>query len=80
MTELDKLKEFTICSVDKLRDEKVRMTVTTSFCLVQDLKVGNINSIRVVKYSVLHTFMTSMLRFLCGCSYLFTFLLSSQFY
>jgi len=54
MTELDKLKEFTICSVDKLRDEEVRMTVTTSFCLVQDLKVGNINSIRVVKYSVLH--------------------------
>ena len=62
MTELDKLKEFTICSVDKLRDEEVRMTVTTSFCLVQDLKVGNINSICVVKYSVLHTFMTSCLR------------------
>jgi len=33
MTELDKLKEFTICSVDELRDEEVRMAETTSFCL-----------------------------------------------
>jgi len=33
MIELDKLKEFTICSVDELRDEEVRMAETTSFCL-----------------------------------------------
>ena len=33
MTELDKLKELTICSVDELRDEEIRTAVTTSFCL-----------------------------------------------
>jgi len=65
------------------------------------------HSISVVKYSMVHTFMTSclpvclavisltafncdvnyftwkyqtVLHFLCSCSYLFTFLLSSQFY
>jgi len=32
MTELDEFKEFTICSVDKFREE-VRMAETTSFCL-----------------------------------------------
>ena len=33
MTELDKLKEFAICSVDEFRDEEIRMTETTSFHL-----------------------------------------------
>jgi len=33
MTELDKLKELTICSVDELRDEEIRTAETTSFCL-----------------------------------------------
>ena len=35
MTELDKLKEFAICSVDEFRDEEIeiRMTKTTSFRL-----------------------------------------------
>ena len=33
MTELDKLKEFAICSVDEFRDEEIRMTETTSFRL-----------------------------------------------
>ena len=33
MTDLDKLKEFAICSVDELTDEETRMTETTSFCL-----------------------------------------------
>ena len=33
MTELDKLKEFVICSVDEFRDEEIRMTKTTSFRL-----------------------------------------------
>jgi len=83
---------------------------------VQNLKVGNTYSISVVKYSILHTFLTSCLRklvrvclavihwllsvivylnmwikifyvkisvnasFFCSCSYLFTFLLSWQFY
>jgi len=32
MTELDKLKEFAICSIDDLRDEaEIRMAETTSF-------------------------------------------------
>ena len=35
MTELDKLKELTICSVDKFRDEVVRMAETKSFCLFE---------------------------------------------
>jgi len=33
MTELDKLKEFTICSIDELRDEEIRMAETRSLCL-----------------------------------------------
>ena len=33
MTELDKIKEFVICSMGELRDEETRMTETTSFCL-----------------------------------------------
>jgi len=33
MTELNKLKQFTIFSVDEFRDEEVRMAETTSFCL-----------------------------------------------
>jgi len=33
MTELNKLKELTICSVDELRDEEIRTAETTSFCL-----------------------------------------------
>ena len=33
MTELDKLKEFAICSVDEFRDEEIRMAETTSFHL-----------------------------------------------
>ena len=33
MTELNLFKEFAIYSVDELRDEKIRMTETTSFCL-----------------------------------------------
>jgi len=33
MIELDKLKEFTICSVDGFRDKEVRMAETMSFCL-----------------------------------------------
>jgi len=32
MTELDKLKEFAICSIDELRDEEIRMAETT-FCI-----------------------------------------------
>jgi len=35
MTKLDKLKEFSLCSVDEFGDEEVRMTETTSFCLSQ---------------------------------------------
>ena len=33
MTELNLFKEFAIYSVDELRDEKIRMAETTSFCL-----------------------------------------------
>ena len=33
MTELDKLKEFAICSFNEFRDEEIRMTKTTSFRL-----------------------------------------------
>jgi len=33
MTELDKLRELRICSVDEFRDEEVRMAETTPFCL-----------------------------------------------
>ena len=32
LTELNLCKEFAICSVDELRDEKIRMAETTSFC------------------------------------------------
>jgi len=33
MTELNFFKQFAICSIDELRDEKVRMAETTWFCL-----------------------------------------------
>jgi len=33
MTELNLFKGFAICSVDELRDEKIRMAETTSFSL-----------------------------------------------
>jgi len=33
LTELDKLNEFAICSIDELRDEEIRMVEITS-CLV----------------------------------------------
>jgi len=33
MTELDKLEDFTICSIDGFRDKEVRMAETMSFCL-----------------------------------------------
>jgi len=33
MTELDLFKEFAIGSIDELRDEKIRLADTTSFCL-----------------------------------------------
>jgi len=35
MTKLDKLKKFAIVSIDELRDEEIRMTETTSFCLTE---------------------------------------------
>ena len=39
--------------------------------MVQDLKVGNTNSISMIKYSMLHTFMTPCLRnCLCLAVYL----------
>jgi len=33
MTELSLFKEFAICSVDELRDEKIRAAEAASFCL-----------------------------------------------
>jgi len=33
MTELDKLKEFAICSVDEFRDQEIRMAETTLFAV-----------------------------------------------
>ena len=33
MTELNLFKEFAICSIDEIRDEKIRMAETTWFCL-----------------------------------------------
>ena len=37
VTELDKFKEFTICSIDEFRDEEVSMaeTTITSFCFAE---------------------------------------------
>jgi len=37
MTELNKFKEFTICSIDEFRDEEVSMaeTTITSFCFAE---------------------------------------------
>jgi len=35
MTKLEKLKKFAIVSIDELRDEEIRMTETTSFCLTE---------------------------------------------
>jgi len=33
ITELNLFKQFAICSIDELRDEKIRMAEITSFCL-----------------------------------------------
>ena len=33
MTELNLFKQFAICSIDELRDEKIKMAEITSFCL-----------------------------------------------
>jgi len=108
-----------VIDISKSRQFSTNVKYSIILWTVQELKVSNTNSICVVKYSMLHTFMTpclhkllrvchevisliafshrifkqnncdvkyctwkyqTILHFLCSCSYLVIFLLSSQFY
>jgi len=114
-----KVSHCTVIDISKSRQFSTNVKYSIILWTVQELKVSNTNSICVVKYSMLHTFMTpclhkllrvclevisliafshrifkqnncdvkyftwkyqTILHFLCSCSYLVIFLLSSQFY
>jgi len=46
MTELDKFKEFAICSIDEFRDEEISMAETTLFCLSEKKHLARFVSFR----------------------------------